>query len=180
MQRLPDAAAVEPLVHVQVVWAEAVVLVDHEAQPIAHLADELLGLSDGGRHGLLQHDMHAALRGDAGERSMGADRRGDVHRIGLLLIQHTGEVGVYPGHAELLCPGLGALDQRIADGYHLHSVRLFPAGQVEQANCTGAGEGDAQAPLTQRSGCWHRFFPLLWCAGIASVATQLSTQRLQG
>ena len=152
-------AGIEPLPRHHVLRPEAEILVHHEPDSVADVADERLGLRQRGRHGLLADQMDPAIGRDPRERRVRLHRRDDVHRVRLLLVEHGREIGVRPGDPELFGARPGPFQNRIADRRHLDPRRLLPARQMIRADHPRAGNGDPQGCAVKRSITSHAIPP---------------------
>ena len=96
MTNSADTSFLDPSANGHVVGPEAVVLMHHEADTVAHIVYQRLGFCDRFCKWLLTHYVHAVIGGHAGYMSMCADRGRDVDRIEPALSKHLSRFSVYP------------------------------------------------------------------------------------
>ena len=108
------------------------------------------------RQRLLAEDMHPALRRQSGQRQMGLGRRDDIHEVGLLAVEHGGDIGIGAGNAEF-ARGLARLrGVQTAQGGDLCLSDPLPGIEMVLAEIAGADSHAAKLFPVHARPCFHK------------------------
>ena len=120
---------------------------DHEADPLADMGDQRLGLRHRLHHRLLQHDVDAMVGGHPGDRVVGCERGCDVDRLEAAVAKQVGRVVIDAADAEFLRAGFSLAPVGVADGDDL-GTGSPPGAQMVEADQSRADQRDAQRRRT--------------------------------